>query len=160
MRAIAATIVLAWVFSKFKENVFDIYTGNSFSYNTSSSSIRHDVNNNYWSVNTYMGLNIQLPGKLEISQSVSASFRQRTEVFKTNNNVITWDAYLAKKIFKDKKSEIRLSAFDILDQNKGVNRNTGSTTVTETTFETLHRYFLVSFVWNFTKNAASASGSK
>jgi len=147
-------------FSKYKENVFDIYTGNSFTYNTSSSTIRHDVNNNYWSINGYMGFNIQLPGKLEISQSISANFRQQTEVFKTNNNVINWDAYLAKKIFKDKKSEIRLSAFDILDQNKGVNRNTGSTTVTETTFETLHRYFLVSFVWNFTKNAASASGSK
>ena len=146
-------------FSKFKENVFDIYTGNSFTYNTSSSSIRKDVNNNYWSINGYMGVNVQLPGKIEISQSVSANFRQQTEVFKTNNNVITWDAYVAKKLFKDKKSEIRVSAFDILDQNKGVNRNTGSTTVTEVTTETLHRYFLLSFIWNFTKNPAAAGGS-
>lgn len=146
-------------FSKYKENKFDIYIGNSFTYNTASSTIRHDVNNDYWSMNTYMGLNIQLPGKFEIAQSVSASFRQRTEVFKTNNNVVTWDAYLAKKLFKDKKSEVRVSAFDILDQNKGVNRNTGSTTVTETTFETLHRYFLVSFIWNFTRNATSSTNS-
>ena len=144
-------------FSKFKENSFDLYMGNSFSYNNSSSTIRHDINNDYWSINNYLALNIQLPGKFEISQSISGNFRQRTEVFKTNNNVITWDAYLAKKISKDKKSEIRLSAFDILDQNKGVNRNTGTTTVTETTFETLHRYFLISLVWNFTKNPAAAS---
>ena len=73
--------------------------------------------------------------------------------------MITWDAYIAKKLFKDKKSEIRVSAFDILDQNKGVNRNTGSTTVTEVTTETLHRYFLLSFIWNFTKNPAAAGGS-
>jgi hypothetical protein len=145
-------------FSKFKENVYDLYTGNSFSYNTSYSSIRPDVNNNYWSINSYLGLNIQLPGKLEISQSVSATFREKTDVFKTNNNVITWDAYIAKKIFKDKKSEIRLSAFDLLDQNKGVSRNTGSTTVTEVTTQTLHRYFLVSFIWNFLKNPPTANG--
>ncbi len=144
-------------FSKYKENLFDLYTGNTFSYNNSSSSIRPDVNNNYWSINSYMGFNIQLPGKWEISQSVSASFRQRTDVFKTNNNVITWDAYLAKKVFKDKKSEIRFSAFDLLNQNKGVNRNTSSTTVTEITSETLHRYFLLSFIWNFIKNPASPS---
>jgi len=144
-------------FSKFKENMFDLYTGNSFTYNTSNSSIRPDVNNNYWSINGYMGLNIQLPGKFEISQSVSANFRQKTPVFPTNTNVINWDAYIAKKISKDKKSEIRFSAFDILDQNKGVNRNTGTTTVTETTYETLHRYFLVSLIWNFTKNGAAAA---
>ncbi len=143
-------------FSKFKENSFDLYTGNSFSYNTSYSSIRPDVNNNYWSINSYMGFNVQLPGGFEISQSVSASFRQKTPVFPTNTDVINWDAYIAKKISKDKKSEIRFSAFDILDQNKGVNRNTGTTTVTETTYETLHRYFLVSLIWNFTKNGAAA----
>jgi len=141
-------------FSKYKDNVFDFYMGNTLSYNTSSSSIRADVNNNYWSENTYVNFNVQLPGGFEISQNVSASFRQSTDVFKTNNNVIAWDAYLAKKISKDKKSEVRFSAFDILDQNKGINRNTGTTTVTQTTFETLHRYFLVSLVWNFLKNGA------
>ncbi len=144
-------------FSKYKENSFDIYTGNSFTYNTSYSTIRPDVNNNYWSMNTYMSVNIQLPGKFEISQSLSANFRQRTEVFKTNNNVINWDAYVAKKLFKDKKSELRFSAFDLLDENKGVNRNTSATTVIETTTETLHRYFLISFIWNFLKNPAIAT---
>lgn len=144
-------------FSKYKENKYDMYINHSYSYNNSSSSIRKDVNNNYWSMNTYANVNIHLPAGFEISQSLSANFRQTTSVFKTNNNVITWDAYFAKKIFKDKKSEIRLSAFDILDQNKGVNRNTSETTVTERTFETLHRYFLLSFVWNFTKNGAAAT---
>ncbi|MES2374811.1 MAG: outer membrane beta-barrel family protein [Bacteroidota bacterium] len=146
-------------FSKYKENKYDVYINHSYSYNNSSSSIRKDVNNNYWSMNTYANLNIHLPAGFEISQSLSANFRQTTPVFKTNNNVITWDAYFGKKIFKDKKSEIRLSAFDILDQNKGVNRNTSETTVTERTFETLHRYFLLSFVWNFTKNGAAATAA-
>lgn len=144
-------------FNKYKENKYDFYIQHSYSYNNSSSSIRKDVNNNYWSMNTYANLNVQLPGGFTISQSLSANFRQTTSVFKTNNNVITWDAFVSKKLFKDKKSEIRLSAFDMLDQNKGVNRNTSATTVTETTYETLHRYFLLSFIWNFTKNGAAAT---
>jgi hypothetical protein len=90
---------------------------------------------------------------------VSASFRERTAVFTTNNTVIYWSAYLAKKISKDKKSEIRFSAFDILDQNKGVNRTTSNITVTEVTYETLHRYFLLSLVWNFTKSGAGTAAS-
>jgi hypothetical protein len=147
-------------FSKYQENAFEFYTGSNFAFNNSSSSIRPDVNNDYWSASTYIGLNIQLPGKFELSQSVSGNFRQKTDVFTTNNNVFIWDAYLAKKLSKDKKSEIRFSAFDMLDQNKGVNRNTGSSTVTETTYETLHRYFLLSLIWNFTKNGAAPTDKK
>lgn len=141
--------------SKYKENVFSFYIDNYFSLNNSSSSIRPDVNNDYWSYENYVGLNFQLPDNFELSQNVYSSFRQKTEVFKTNNNIITWNAYIAKKISKDKKSEVRLSAFDLLDQNKGVNRNTSSTTVTEVTNETLHRYFQLSLIWNFTRNPAT-----
>jgi hypothetical protein len=144
---------------KYVDKKFDLNINHTFSYNMSHSTIRPDVNNNYWNMNTYAGFNVQLPGGFEISQNVSASLRERTAVFTTNNNVIYWNAYLAKKISKDKKSEIRFSAFDILDQNKGVNRTTSAITVTEVTTETLHRYFLLSLVWNFTKTGAAASSS-
>jgi methyl coenzyme M reductase alpha subunit len=120
---------------KYVDKKFDININHTFSYNMSHSTIRPDVNNNYWNMNTYAGFNVQLPGGFEISQNVSASFRERTAVFTTNNNVIYWSAYLAKKISKDKKSEIRFSAFDILDQNKGVNRTTSNITVTEVTMK-------------------------
>lgn len=144
---------------KYVDKKFDINVNHTFSYNMSHSSIRPDVNNNYWNMNTYAGFNVQLPGGFEISQNLSASLREQTAVFTTNNNVIYWNAYLAKKISKDKKSEIRFSAFDILDQNKGVNRTTSNITVTEVTYETLHRYFLLSLVWNFTKNGAGTASS-
>ncbi|MEO8172604.1 MAG: outer membrane beta-barrel family protein [Sediminibacterium sp.] len=139
---------------KYVDKKFDLNLSHTFSYNLSHSTIRPDVNNNYWNMTTYAGFNVQLPGGFEISQNMSANLRERTAVFTTNNNVINWNAYVAKKISKDKKSEIRFSAFDILDQNKGVNRTTSAVTVTEVTTETLHRYFLLSLVWSFTKNGA------
>ncbi|MES2330392.1 MAG: outer membrane beta-barrel family protein [Bacteroidota bacterium] len=144
---------------KYVDKKFDFNISHTFSYNMSHSSIRPDVNNNYWNMNTYAGFNVQLPGGFEISQNVSASLRETTAVFTTNNDVIYWNAYVAKKISKDKKSEIRFSAFDILDQNKGVNRTTSAITVTEVTTETLHRYFLLSLVWNFMKSGAGTAAA-
>lgn len=139
--------------SKYKENKYDFYMSGYANYNRSNSSIRPDVNNNYWSYGSYLDMSLHL-GDYEFYNSVSASFRQATTVFKDNNNMINWEATFSKKIFKDKKSEIKLSAFDILNQNKGINRNTTTTTVTQSTYQTIGQYFLVSFVWNFLKNGA------
>jgi hypothetical protein len=46
---------------------------------------------------------------------------------------------------------IRIEAFDILNQNKGFNRYISANTLRENTFETLSRYFMLAFVWNFSK---------
>lgn len=143
-------------FYKNKEKKFDIYLQFAFMYNTSVSSIRPDIKNNYWSMEHSLDGTVQLPGKFELHSSTTFNLRERTAVFTTNNNVILWDAYLAKKIFKGDKSQIRFTAHDILNQNKGFSRDIGSASITETTYQNISRYFLLSFIWNFNKNAASA----
>lgn len=145
-------------FNKYKEK-FNLYVSNDFTYTTSYSDIRPDIKNNYWTYSLYSSATVELPLSFVITQSLNGSFRQATAAFSGNNNVLTWNASIAKRLFKDKKSELRLSAFDLLDQNKGVTRNVSSTTVTESTYSTLHRYFLLSFIWNFTKNPGTASAA-
>jgi hypothetical protein len=137
------------------EKLLNLWSWNSINYNTSSSSIRPDVNTNYWSANLNIELNLQLPWKLELNNGVETEIRQKTTLFSGNNNVTVWNTYLTKKILKNDKGQIKLSAYDILDQNRGYSRNISSTTLTENNYQQLSQYFLLSFIWNFSKGGAT-----
>lgn len=148
-----------WAIGKNREKKYDFYFDYYIYYNTSVSTINPDVKNNYFTHTLYIYNNIYLPHDFEFGQDLSGNWRQATATFSSGNNVVAWNISLAKKLFKDKKSEIRFKAFDVLDQNKGVSRNSSTTSVTESTFSTLSRYFLLSFTWNFTRNPSAPTAA-
>ena len=100
---------------------------------------------------------VELPHKFRLSTVVQVNLRQRTDVFATNNNVVRWDATLARKFFKGDQLELRLSVFDILNQNIGFSRTASGNVITENSYNTIRRYGLLSLVWNFTKSPAGAA---
>jgi hypothetical protein len=106
----------------------------------------------FWTQTHNIYGSVDLPLKTEFNTDCEFNFRQRTSVFDRNNNVIRWNAYFGKKLFKGDVGLLKLSVFDILDQNIGYRRNASSNYISEKTYETLRRYFLLSFTWNFNKN--------
>jgi hypothetical protein len=142
--------------SKYVEKKFSFYLSGSVNYNTSKSSIRRDVKTNYISQSHYFTVNYTLPWKFEFNTDINAELRQRTSSFDRNNNVIVWNAYLGRKLFKNDKGLISIRGNDLLDQNKGFNRFIGSNVVTENSYTTLRRFFMLNFTWNFTKSPGSA----
>jgi outer membrane beta-barrel protein len=62
-----------------------------------------------------------------------------------------WNAAIYKSIFADKSGEIHLSVFDILNSTNGLNQATGVNVISTTHANTLGRFWLFSFVWNFKK---------
>jgi hypothetical protein len=141
--------------SKDVEDKFGIWTYSYIAYNISTSSIRPDINTKYWTFNGGANIDIELPWKLRLTNNFELYLRQKTPIFNTNNNVFIWNAYLSKKILKGNKSEIRFSAFDMLNQNLGFQRNISSTVISENTYNQLARYFMLSFIWNFSKGGAT-----
>jgi Outer membrane protein beta-barrel family/CarboxypepD_reg-like domain len=137
--------------SKDEEKKYDISLRMGIDYNASNSSIRPDVKTNYWTMEHNIDATVFLPWKIEVGSDIEFQLREKTELFTGNNNVTRWNAYLSKKVLKGDKGQIRFTAFDMLDQNKGFSRYIGSTTVTENTFNQLSRYFLLSLIWNFNK---------
>jgi len=125
----------------------------TFTYNDNKATISVNTTS-YWSAGIEFEGFIELPWKLRLSSSVAVSLRQKTDVFSRNNNVVRWDAYCARKLGKDNKSEIRLSVFDILNQNLGFSRYASDINITENSYNTIRRYGLLSFVWNFAKRPA------
>jgi hypothetical protein len=141
-------------FNKGKDKKYDINYNVDFGYNISKSSINKSLSTKYWTQNHWLDLTVYLPWKLELNNSVNASLREKTTVFNTNNNVILWNAYIGKKILKNDKGLIKFTVYDLLDQNKGYDRQLNTNTITETNYNTINRYFMLSFVWNFSKTAA------
>jgi len=66
-------------------------------------------------------------------------------------NPLVINGYLEQEFFKRKNGILRISAFDILDQNNFINRVITRNSITDTKTNALSRYFLVSFVLNLQK---------
>lgn len=141
-------------FNKGKEKKYDFNYWASVGYNISTSSINKAAETKYWTTEHNIDLTVYLPAKFEINNNVEANFRQKTAIFTTNNNVVLWNAYLGRKFFKNDKGLLKFSVYDLLNQNKGYQRQLTTNVITERNYNTIKRYFMLSFVWNFSKTAA------
>lgn len=136
---------------KDKENKFSTELSVNPAYTWSKSSLRPDVITRYWTVNYDIDFRYQFKWKLEFHTDAHYNWRQQTTVFGQNRNVFIWNAWLGKKFWKNNNGELRFSVNDILNQNIGFQRNASSNFVSENTYSTLKRYWLLSFAWNFNK---------
>jgi len=142
---------------KNKEKKYDIYYNSNISYNSSTSTINPSLKTNYYTHSHNLYLNVTVLKRFEVNTNVEANFRQKTNLFSGNNNVVLWNAYIGRKMFKNDKGMISIRANDILDQNRGYQRYVNSNILREESYQTLRRYFLLTFTWNISKNPGGAN---
>ena len=65
-----------------------------------------------------------------------------------NQNIILWNVAAAKKFLKNNAAEIKLTAYDVLNQNKGINRNIGDNYFEDIRANVVPRFFLLSLTYN------------
>lgn len=61
---------------------------------------------------------------------------------------LLWNGSAGIKLFENKSAEIKFETFDILDQNKSLNRTITETYIEDRSTIVLRRYFMLSFVYN------------
>lgn len=144
---------------KYKEKKYNFNYYTNVNYNTNVSSVQRNVKTNYYQHSHNLNANVTALKKFEFNSSVNAQFREKLTASDINNNVIVWNGYIGRKFLKNDKAMIRLEAFDILDQNKGFNRFQSANIIRENTYETLRRYFMLAFVWNFSSSGTAAPQS-
>ncbi len=138
-----------------KENKFEFRWSPSVSWNNNIST-NNATTVSYYILGNDLSGSVQLPAKMEIGSSVDMMFRQKTEIFTTNNNVIKWNAYIEKRFLKKSELALRLSVFDILNQNLGFSRNAQGNNVIQNSYNTIRRYGMLNLIWNFTHAPAGA----
>lgn len=121
-----------------------------FSSNYSTNNIQYtfqENSSNYYSLNTklkiqvipWKGLVLQSDVSHQYNSGLSASF---------NQDYYLLNAAIGYKFLKDRLAELRLSAFDLLQQNKSISRNTTDLYLEDTNSNVLSRYFMLTFTYN------------
>jgi hypothetical protein len=70
--------------------------------------------------------------------------------------VFLWNAWIGKKLLKNDALLIKASVNDLLNENIGFNRQVNSNFITQNTYSTIQRYFMLSVIWNFNKTGTPA----
>lgn len=137
---------------------YNFYIQPSIRWVHSEATINSAANAQYWQVDGWAGGEWFVPGKSKIELRTDLNFqaRKKDPRFPANNNFTTWNAHITKRLWKN-AFEIDLGVFDILNQNRGYQRNFNSYTFTETYYNTLQRFWLLTFTWNFSKNGKPAT---
>ena len=145
-------------FNKEKEKKYSINLSANATYTSSKSSIQQSIQTNYWTYNIDPNGDVYLPLKFQIHTDCNFNLRQKTAVFAGNNNVVLWNAWLGKKFLKNDVLLVKVIGNDLLNQNIGFNRTVNSNFISQNTYSTIKRYFLLSVVWNFNKAGTKAPG--
>ena len=61
-------------------------------------------------------------------------------------------------ILKNKQAELRLTVYDILNQNKSVSRTNTDSYIQDSQTNVLNRYYMLTFTYNFKKYFAKKEG--
>jgi hypothetical protein len=90
--------------------------------------------------------------KWTIGSDLSFEARQKDPRFPQKNNFTRLNASITKRFFKEDKFEIKFQVNDIFNENRGYDRNFSSYSYTETYYNTLKRFWLLTATWNISKN--------
>lgn len=141
------------------ENIIDITASGRLNISKAKYSLQPILNSNYlqqvygWDMTNYLPWGIVVNNNLNYTVNTG-----RADGF--NNEVAFWNASVAKSFLKNKRAEIKLTAFDILNQNQGTSRNANQNYIEDSRFNVLQRYFLASFTFSLNKAGNTASGPR
>lgn len=74
------------------------------------------------------------------------------------NEVALWRASVQRDMLKNDRGQLKVSVFDILNQNLGVNQTTDLNFIQEQRIESLGRYVMVSFTYKLSNYQSSGGG--
>lgn len=73
-----------------------------------------------------------------------------------NTSVPLWNASIAKGFMKNKRAELKLSVFDVLNKNIGVTRSVNQNYIVDQRYNVLTRYCLLSFTYSLNRSGLNS----
>ena len=126
------------------------------SWNITDTRYSLNTNQNQQIVNNTYGaeMNIKMPSEIYFSSRFNLNtFVNDRFGFDRKQPILNLSLY--KIMLKSKKGEVRLSAYDVFNQNKGIRQFASQNFVTTEQVNTLARYFMLSFTYNMRGVTAS-----
>ncbi|MDB5121128.1 MAG: TonB-dependent receptor [Sphingobacteriales bacterium] len=146
--------------SQYKPKKYNFNVSIGPSYSDRKSSLQKDFNNSGWGLNSDVWFSVNLPGKMEISSNGSYKFTQKTQSFNQDFDRTIWNSSISKKFFKTENVRLSLSGNDLLNQNVGFDRSVNSNLITQNSYTTIKRYYMLSLAWDFNKMGGAVKPKK
>lgn len=141
------------------DTTIDIGLTARINFNTAKYSLQPQLNNKFLQQVYGFDMTNYLPGGLVLNNSLDVTINSgRSDGF--NTTVPLWNVSLAKSFLKYKKGEFKLSVFDLLNQNQGINRTANQNFIQDTRYNVLQRYFMLSFSYRLNRSAGGNSGAR
>ena len=143
--------------SKSFKDKFDLTLSGGFTYNKAKYSLQSSLNNNYLTQDYGVDVGWQLPKNFYLSTDFQYTISsQRSAGY--NAKVPLWNASFSKLFLKYNRGELKLSVYDLLDENKAIVRNTNANYIEDQSNRVLKRFFLLGFTYSLNKMSANAGG--
>lgn len=132
------------------KELLDFSIGGSISYNKVRYTLQTSQNEDYFRYSGNLDFNINLPAhftvQTDFNYSTSTGLSQGY-----NQNVAMWNASISKYILKDQKGQIKLEAFDLLNQQVDITRNITAQYIQDVRTNVIPQYFMLSFTYFLSK---------
>jgi hypothetical protein len=122
------------------------YTSN-YSIAKNTKELKNIKNTEYWYQSANVKVNWIFWKNFVLASDVAGQFNRGLSG-NYNENYVVWNASFGKKFLKNNAGELKLSCFDILNQNNNINRSVTASTISDSRTNTFPRYFLLVFTYN------------
>jgi hypothetical protein len=126
---------------------FTLYTNAGWNINDTRYSISSGQNQKIVNTNYGAEMNFKMPKDIYFNSRFSYnSYVNKRFGFDQSMPILNLSVY--KTMLKSKKGEIRLSAYDLFNKNRGISQSAFGNVVSQEQVRTLARYFMLSFTYN------------
>lgn len=142
----------------FKDRL-DLSLTAALTYSEAKYSLQSSLNNNYLTQEYGIDIGWQMPKNFFLSSDFRYTITsQRSAGF--NASVPLWNTAISKLFLKYNRGEIKISVYDMLNENKGILRNTSQNYIEDQSNKILRRFFLLSFTYSLNKMSANAGNDR
>lgn len=132
------------------KDIFDIKAGTRFSVTNTTYSESTNLNQNFFSTVYYTELEVVI--KKSWTFSTEFDYTQYSgDQFANNPDIPILQASISKKFLRGDAGLIKLSVYDIFNENVGINRTSNFNYIEDERVNTLSRYFLISFSYKVSR---------
>lgn len=135
----------------------DVSISGGVNYYKTDYTLQSALNTGYFSQQYEGSLNWQLPANFYFSGSINYIINSK-RANGYNSSVPLCNASLSRQFLRFNRAELKLSAFDLFNENVGINRSTNQNYIEDSRVTNLQRFFMLSFTYNLRKKGLSNAG--
>ncbi|MCW3465817.1 outer membrane beta-barrel protein [Chitinophaga nivalis] len=125
-------------------------------YYSSTYSLQPALNTQYLSQQYEGNFNCELPANFSLSTSITYTINSRRAAG-YNRNIPLWHLSVSRQFLRFKRAELKLSVYDLFNQNVGINRTSNQNYIEDSQTKNLQRFFQLGFTYSLHKNGLAAN---